>query len=84
MSEHSRKFLRIHGVISKTGLPKPTLYKAIAQGRFPRPYSIGPRAVAWLEDEIDVWIQSKIDSQSPSKTPHQLHLARLAAQRRKP
>jgi prophage regulatory protein len=34
----------------------------IASGEFPRPYSLGARAVAWLESEIDDWIDSRIEA----------------------
>ena len=29
-------------------------------GRFPRPVKIGPRAVAWVESEIDDWLRQRI------------------------
>jgi prophage regulatory protein len=35
-----------------------TIYRWIKQGRFPRPYSIGPGSVAWLEREILAWMAS--------------------------
>lgn len=31
-------------------------------GTFPRTVSIGARSVAWLESEIDEWLQERLDN----------------------
>ena len=33
----------------------------MSQGQFPKSVSIGGRAVAWLESEVDSWIQERVD-----------------------
>jgi prophage regulatory protein len=33
----------------------------IKNGEFPTPVSLGPRAVGWLEAEIDSWTASRIE-----------------------
>lgn len=35
-----------------------TIYRWIREGRFPRPYAIGPGSVAWLEREVIAWMAS--------------------------
>ena len=45
-------------VKERTGLSRSTIYAKIAEGTFPRPVSLGARAVGWLESEIDAWINS--------------------------
>ena len=32
----------------------------LAEGRFPRPVSLGSRAVGWIEAEVDEWIRERI------------------------
>ena len=32
----------------------------MSQKRFPRPTKLGPRAVAWVESEVDAWIDARI------------------------
>ena len=34
----------------------------LKQGSFPLPISLGPRAVGWVETDIEEWIKNQIDS----------------------
>jgi prophage regulatory protein len=52
--------MRRKDVESKTGLKRSTLYELMQRGRFPKPISIGPRAVGWIENEVESWIEEKI------------------------
>ncbi|WP_366543608.1 helix-turn-helix transcriptional regulator, partial [Salmonella enterica] len=36
------------------------LYELIRQGRFPEQVKIGPRTVAFVESEVDEWIEATI------------------------
>ncbi len=58
----SNSILRIHGVRTRTGLSTSTIYKKISEGNFPKPISLGERAVGWIEKEINVWLQQRIDT----------------------
>jgi len=44
--------LRLPEVKRSTGLSRTTIYLRISQGTFPKPVSLGARAVSWLEAEI--------------------------------
>jgi prophage regulatory protein len=46
-------------VIHRVGLSRTTIYSLIATGEFPRQIVIGPRAVAWSQQELEDWITSK-------------------------
>jgi prophage regulatory protein len=48
--------LRLPAVKARTGLSRSTIYSRIAKQEFPRPVSLGPRAVGWLDAEIDGWL----------------------------
>ena len=50
------KLLRLPAVVDRTGLSRATIYLMISRGEFPRQKQIGPRAVGWLESDIESWI----------------------------
>ncbi|RUR34096.1 AlpA family transcriptional regulator [Vreelandella andesensis] len=54
------KLIRIKDVMERTGLARSTIYKYINLGQFPQPIKLGTRAVAWVESEIDTWINDSI------------------------
>ena len=54
------RLLRLPEVLARTGLSRSTIYVRLEQGRFPRPVSLGVRAVGWIESEVDEWIRERI------------------------
>jgi len=54
--------LRLPTVKARTGLSRSTIYLRISEGCFPKPVSLGSRAVGWIEDEIDEWVNQKVDA----------------------
>jgi prophage regulatory protein len=54
--------LRLPAVKTSTGLFRSTIYLRVSQGTFPRPVSLGGRAVGWLEAEIQEWLQRRIEA----------------------
>lgn len=59
--------LRRKQVQARTGLSRSTIYQRVAEGSFPKPISLGARAIGWLESEIHTWLSSKIkESRSSS------------------
>ena len=55
------KLLRLKAVIEITGLSRSTIYKYMANGAFPKSILIGERASAWLESDIQQWLNEKIE-----------------------
>ena len=53
--------LRLPTVKKRTGLSRSTIYLRMSQGTFPKPISLGGRAIGWLENEIDEWIVERIE-----------------------
>jgi prophage regulatory protein len=49
--------LRLAEVMWRIGLPRSSLYSLMGRGLFPSHVSIGPRAVAWREEEVAEWIE---------------------------
>jgi len=56
--KHNERCLRLPAVCEKTGFSKPSIYRLMSEGRFPQSKRIGARAVAWLESELDDWIDN--------------------------
>lgn len=48
--------VRLPIVVAKVGVAKSTLYKLIAEGKFPQPYRISSRLSVWDLGEIEAWI----------------------------
>ena len=59
--------LRLPTVKERTGLSRSTIYLRISMGTFPSPISLGDRAVGWVEDEIQIWIEQQIESSRTEK-----------------
>lgn len=64
---------RLPVVMARTGLGRSSVYQKIADGDFPEMIQLGPRAVGWIAEEIEQWIQSRIDAsrsaQADNPTP---------------
>ena len=56
----TKKFIRLPTVIERTGYRRTAIYEKIAAGTFPAPVKLGPRAIAWIEEEIKVWMDERI------------------------
>jgi prophage regulatory protein len=56
----AQKILRRAEVEQATGLPRSTIYDAMAKGTFPRPIRLGDRSVGRLELEIVAWQMARI------------------------
>lgn len=56
------RFLRLPQVMAQCGLSRAMIYLLISQRQFPRQVVIGPRAVAWLESEVEAWIKACVDA----------------------
>lgn len=53
--------LRLPAVKARTGLSRSTIYLRVSQREFPKAISLGPRAVGWIESEIESWLQARIE-----------------------
>ena len=56
----SLKLLRFPAVRERTGLSRSTIWRLERLGDFPRHRRISANAVAWVEEEVMIWIHSKI------------------------
>lgn len=62
------RILRLPEVIEITGLSRMTIYRKEAAGEFPKRRRLGRNAIGWLDQEVEMWIQSCPTAQEP-KSP---------------
>ncbi len=52
--------IKLTAVEQKTALKRTQIYQKIAAGEFPKQIRLGPKAVGWLESEINSWIAARV------------------------
>ncbi len=52
------KNLRLPAVMNATGYGRTTIYRLMAEGKFPLSIKIGTRAVAWRQSDIEEYLNS--------------------------
>ena len=73
-----KRLIRLPEVLSRTGYGRASIYRKIGNGSFPGSVKLdGPpvdpeafdcRAVAWIEDEVEQWIDSRIEERDIGST----------------
>lgn len=53
------RLIRLPEVQHRVGLGRSTIYRWMAEGKFPKPVLLGGYSVAWAEDEVDQWIAAR-------------------------
>ncbi len=53
------RLIRLPEVMSRVGLGRSTIYRWMAEEKFPKPVRLGGHSVAWPENEIEAWISDK-------------------------
>lgn len=56
-----KNLIKMPEVMRRTASCRSWIYKLIAQGRFPKPVKIGNRSIAFVESEVDDWIDQRIE-----------------------
>ncbi len=54
------RLIKLSEVIDRTGLSRSTIYNRIDDGTFPKQIKISKRSMAFIESEIEEWIQTRI------------------------
>ena len=54
------RFLRISEVFDRERVSRPTIYRWVAAGEFPKQISIGANSVVWLESDVTKWMDQRI------------------------
>ena len=59
-TRRARRFIRSAELKQRTGLSKTTIWRKTREGTFPKAVSLSSGVVAWLEDEVEGWIDDRI------------------------
>ncbi|MSQ54907.1 MAG: AlpA family transcriptional regulator [Betaproteobacteria bacterium] len=86
MAHLPRRLLRLPDVEQAVGYRRTAIYDKVKTGEFPKPIPLGPRAraVGWISEEIEAWIESRIQAaqQPEQQTLKAARAAALAAGRK--
>ncbi len=52
---------RLDTVMALTGLPRSRIYHKMSLDEFPQTINLGIRSVGWIAEEVEEWIQDRID-----------------------
>ncbi|AWB00941.1 AlpA family transcriptional regulator [Vibrio harveyi] len=52
------RFLKLKEVMEKTALSRSAIYRKMSEDALPKSVNLGDRAVAWVESEVDDWMES--------------------------
>ena len=68
--KQKHRFIRLNEVMSRTGYGRTSIYRKMEDGSFPKSLKLGgppkdpnefdSRAIAWIEEEVDQWVESRI------------------------
>ncbi|WP_418114415.1 AlpA family transcriptional regulator [Vibrio scophthalmi] len=64
MPDKEIRLIRLQEVQAMTGLSRSSMYRFIERDEFPSQFSLGDRAVAWVESEVRDWIANRIESRN--------------------
>lgn len=56
----------VAAVMHATSYKRSSIYQMMPGGRFPRARSIGARAVGWSSEEIQRWVDARLDAGLPT------------------
>ncbi|AGH74723.1 helix-turn-helix transcriptional regulator [Edwardsiella piscicida] len=56
----SQSLIRLSEVQRRTGYSKAWIYRLLKENRFPQSIKIGSRSIAFVESEVDDWINQRI------------------------
>lgn len=60
----AERLISLREVLTRTSLSKTHTYRLISAGTFPSPVPLGPRRVAFIEREVNDWLQSRVDARA--------------------
>ena len=59
-SQSTTRIIDMTELLKRIPASKPTIYRWVSQGRFPRPRKYGIQLSGWPESEINAWIEERM------------------------
>lgn len=69
-SAESIRILRLEEVIEKTGLSRTAIYDRLRKDDFPEPVKLGPRAVGFVESEVNGFLSGLMKQRGAKEPAH--------------
>lgn len=63
----TKRIIRLPEVKARTGLSRSSIYAFMSNEDFPKSISLGARAVGWLEGDIELWLERRIETAKSRK-----------------
>lgn len=60
------RLIKLKEVLNLTALSRASVYRMMADGKFPSSVPLGERSVGWVEEEILNWIEERIAARDGS------------------
>lgn len=60
--QRHKRIIRKPEVRARVGLSDVQIWRLERAGKFPKRVQIGPKAVGWVESEVDEWIDEKVEA----------------------
>ena len=54
------RVLRMNETVKRTGYSRGSIYRLMAEEKFPKQIKLGARAIGWIESDVEAWILSKV------------------------
>lgn len=64
---HAHKIIKLPEVLALTGKCKSSIYAEMKTGTFPSSISLGGRSIGWIFNDVQEWIQARIDESNPDE-----------------
>lgn len=61
------RFIRLREVLHRTSIPKSTLLAMVEEKEFPGCVKLSTRSRAWIESEVQTWMNDKINERDQEK-----------------
>lgn len=58
------EMLRLPDVVQMTTMKRGNIYRLMAENRFPKQINLGGRSARWIRQEVEAWLQSRIDARA--------------------
>ena len=75
-SKPKTRLIRLNEVLSRTGYGRTSIYRKMDEGSFPKCLKLGgpikeptqfdSRAIAWIEEEVEKWVEERIEERDSS------------------
>lgn len=59
-TQQPSSLLRLPEVLRRVGISRASLYQMVKRGLFPKPIPLSQRSVAWLDSEVQAWIDERV------------------------